>query len=250
MKDRWCIASSPEEMLVIANQLFILRSHSVEGCVLECGCFKGYSSCCLSIACRRLGYPMVIADSFAGLPPDPEMVGEGRIYQVGDYAGARSEVEQNLRTYGDPAGVELIEGWFSNTLTGWNRPLALLWLDVDLPSSVSDVLNPCLAHLDPKSVIFSHEFEPKDISGSKIIEEKGPTGAIARAMQGDDPDYTAAHVRGYLGVIARHTSVCPQSYLLVNELIHSTLRRVPGWLLSKIKRKAAKLAGIRADPWP
>ena len=87
MKDGLSIATSPEEMLVIANQLFILRSYDVEGCVLECGCFKGYSSCCLSIACRRLGYPLVIADSFAGLPPDPEMVGEDRYYQVGDYAG-------------------------------------------------------------------------------------------------------------------------------------------------------------------
>src|SRR5437868_1850065 len=48
MKDQVSIGTSPEEMLVIANQLFILRSCGVEGCLLECGCFKGYSSCCLS----------------------------------------------------------------------------------------------------------------------------------------------------------------------------------------------------------
>ena len=86
MKDQLCIHTAPEEMLVIANHLFILRSYGIEGCVLECGCFKGYSSCCLSIACRRLGYPLVIADSFTGLPAVPHEVGEDRYYQVGDFA--------------------------------------------------------------------------------------------------------------------------------------------------------------------
>jgi hypothetical protein len=80
MKDQSCVLTNPEEMLVIANHLFILRSYGVEGAVLECGCFKGFSSCCLSIACRRLGYPLVIADSFAGLPPVPDEVGEDRFY--------------------------------------------------------------------------------------------------------------------------------------------------------------------------
>jgi O-methyltransferase len=126
MKDQRCIQTSPEEMLVIANQLFILRSYGVEGCVLECGCFKGYSSCCLSIACRYLGYPLVIADSFAGLPMVPNEVGSDKYYQAGDFSSARVEMEQNLRTFGDPSGVEVLEGWFSDILEGWNRPLAAL----------------------------------------------------------------------------------------------------------------------------
>ena len=92
MKDWFGMGTTPEEMLVIANQLFILRSYGIEGSVLECGCYKGYSSCCLSISCRRLGYPLVIADSFAGLPADPNEVGDDRYYQVGDFAvrGSRS----------------------------------------------------------------------------------------------------------------------------------------------------------------
>jgi O-methyltransferase len=55
MKDHYCVLTNSEEMLVMANQLYLLRSHGVEGAVLECSCFKGFSSCCLSIACRRLG---------------------------------------------------------------------------------------------------------------------------------------------------------------------------------------------------
>ena len=94
-------------------------------------------------------------------------------------------------------------------------------------------------------IIFSHEFLVGDIKGSKIIQEQGPGGAIARAMREDDPDYTAAYVRGYLGGIGRRTSLCPQSYLLVNELIRATSRRLPGWLLSRIKSRVARMAGIR-----
>ena len=228
MIDELTVATSHAEMLVIANQLYILRSYDVEGCLLECGCFKGYSSCCLSIACRRLGYPMFIADSFAGLPSQaPETIGNDRVYDKGDYAGSRTEVERNLRTLGEPAGVELLEGWFSDTLKGWNRPIAVLWMDVNLTSSAVDVLTPCLPFLDPRGILFSHEFLPPTVKDSKIIQEEDAAGAIGRAMQEDDPDYTAAYVRGYLGVVARRTSLCPQSYLLVNELIRLTMCTAP-----------------------
>jgi hypothetical protein len=219
MKDVECVASSAEEMLLIANHLFILRSHGVGGSVLECGCFKGYSSCCLSIACRRLGYPLVTADSFAGLPPDPKEVGGEHWYQPGDFAGSRPEVEQNLHTFGDPAGIELVEGWFSESLREWDRPLALIWLDVDLWSSTMDVLGACLSHLDTRGCIFSHEFSEVDIEDSKITQTVGPQGAIAQVMRGHDADYRAAYCRGYLGIIGRHTSLCLESYRLVNELI-------------------------------
>ena len=246
MKDGLCIQTSPEEMLVIANQLFILRSYGIEGCVLECGCFKGYSSCCLSIACRRLGYPLVIADSFAGLPAAPHEVGEDRYYHVGDFAGARGEVEQNLRSFGDPVGVELVEGWFSDTLKGWNRPLALLWLDVDLWSSTMDVLNPCLPALDPRGVIFSHEFLREYIKDSKIIETKVVAGAIARVMQENDPDYWAGFTRSNLAIVGRRTSLCLQSYRLVNELVSELNSIGVRWKVvtrSRLSRFTHKVAG-------
>jgi Macrocin-O-methyltransferase (TylF) len=164
-----------------------------------------------------------------------------------DFAGARPEVERNLLSFGDPAGVELIEGWFSDTLKGWSRPLAMLWMDVDLTSSALDVLIPCLPQLDPRGIIFSHELLPSCISGSKIIEEQGPAGAIARVVGEDDPDYTAAYMGGDLGVVGRRTSLCPESYLLVNELMRVAFRRSPGWLLSRITRTVARRASIRLE---
>jgi hypothetical protein len=218
-KDRSSVATSAEEMLAIANQLFVLHSHGVKGSVLECGCFKGYSSCCLSLACRRLGYPLVIADSFSGLPPDDEDVGTYKHYQVGDFAGSRREVEQNVRTFGDIASVEFVEGWYSHTLRGWDRPLALLWMDVDLVSSTRDLLGPCLPLLDPRGAIFSHEFSADCVRYGKIVVPVGPAGAIAPIIRKEDPDYEAAFLWGCLGIVGRRTSLGLQSYKLLDALI-------------------------------
>jgi predicted O-methyltransferase YrrM len=218
-KDHLTAATSPNEMLAIANQLFILKSYGVEGNVLECGCFKGYSTCCLSFACRRLGYPLVVADSFAGLPLEPAEVGADQYYQAGDFAGSRAEVEQNLRAFGLVDSVQLVEGWFSQTLRDWNRPLALLWLDVDLESSAADVLKPCLPYLQPKGVIFSHEFTPEYIRNSKIIVPYGPANAVARFVENDDADYRAAFLWDCLAIIGRSDSVGLESYQLLDKLI-------------------------------
>lgn len=218
-KDGNCFATSPEEMLAISNQLFILKSHDVRGDVLECGCFKGFSSSCLSLACRRLGYAFVIADSFAGLPADSDGVGPGRHFQAGDFAGSRSEVEQNIRAYGDTTGVEFVQGWFSDTLRGWDRPLALLWMDVDLASSTRDVLGPCLPHLDPRGALFSHEFSVKFIENTRIVHSAGVAGALARIVEEDDADYRAEYLWGSLAIVGRRTSVGFRSYKLLAELI-------------------------------
>lgn len=218
-KDRYCIATTAEAMLAISNQLFILQSYGVNGCLLECGCFKGYSSCCLSLACRRLGYTLVIADSFAGLPPGDDAVGTNEIYQVGDFAGARQEVEQNIRTFGDIASVEFVQGWFSDTLRGWDRPLAMLWMDVDLASSTRDVLEPCLPFVDPRGVIFSHEFTEECIREGKIVEPSGPPGTIARMIEKEDAEYRAAFLWDCLGIVGRRGSLCLQSYKLLDKLL-------------------------------
>jgi hypothetical protein len=204
-KDNMTTATSAEEMLALANHLYLLRSRGVRGHVLECGCFKGYSSSCLSLVCRRLGFPFVVADSFAGLPPDPAEVGADKYYQVGDFAGSRAEVEGNIRAYGDIAGVEFLQGWFSDTLTGWDRPLALIWMDVDLVSSLEDVMKPCAGYLDPRGVVYSHDFLAGHVSGGKIV---GPYGLpIGHHLARRDPDYRAAFVWHNVAVAGRSTAV-------------------------------------------
>src|SRR6185295_4349374 len=88
------VGTSPEEMLHVANHLYLLASGGVPGLLLECGCYKGFSSACLSHACAFLGRDLVVADSFAGLPPGG--FGEEG-YRPGDFRGRRDEVEANVR---------------------------------------------------------------------------------------------------------------------------------------------------------
>lgn len=207
-KDAVGIGSSPTEMLALAHQLYLLDDAGVEGVVLEAGCFKGFSSCCLSHACAALGRRLVVADSFAGLPPVAGEAGDGVYYQAGDFAGSRAEVEANLWTFGRPRSVELLEGFFDASLVGWSRPIALLWMDVDLPSSARDVLDACLDFVDPRGWVFSHDFEAHEMAG-QIVRPDWLAAAIHERLVARDPAYHAHFVAGNTAAFGWSGSVGP-----------------------------------------
>jgi len=191
------MATSPEEMLHLANHLYLLDSGGVAGAVLECGCFKGFSTCCLSHACDALGRRLHVADSFAGLPaPGPE---EGA-YAPGDFRGTRAEVEANVRALGRPGRVDYHAGWFAESLPGWREPLALLWIDVDLYRSAKDALDAVLPALDPRGAIFTHELLPAHVRDGTIVHRGEPPGALADALAARSLAYRAAHAAGWTGV--------------------------------------------------
>lgn len=198
-KDDEARGTSAEEMLHLAHQLHLLASHGVEGAVLECGCFKGFSSACLSHACALLGRELIVADSFQGLPPPTGE--EAAWYREGDFRGALAEVEENVGTYGRPECVRFREGWFRDSLRGWARPLALLWLDVDLYDSARDVLDNVLPALDARGAIASHEFLPGRIEDGRIVHSAEPPGALHDALSGRGLAYRAAHLAGNTAVL-------------------------------------------------
>ena len=128
-KDFEAVASSPYEMLCIANDLYVLRSRGARGGLVECGCFKGFSTCCLSQACAWLGMQLHVFDSFEGLPPS-----EGGYYEEHDFLGTMEEVTDNLRTFGQPSAVQFTED-SSRTLFLIHRTLCL-YLDGRRPGIV------------------------------------------------------------------------------------------------------------------
>jgi hypothetical protein len=159
--DRTSIVNSVEELLQIARVFYILKSYGVQGDLLECGCYKGVSSCCLSILSDYFRCRLLIADSFSGLPDVKH-----NYYKPGQFCGSKDEVARNIEMYGKPNNVEYISGFFNTSLKNLNHPLALLWMDVDLYESALDVLNNALPLLDKHSVIFTH-----DILGNSIGED-------------------------------------------------------------------------------
>lgn len=91
------------------------------------------------------------ADSFRGFPPrvmQPGHAPEARFYS---WAAPRSEVEENFRRYGLlDRQVELLEGWFADTLPAAPiERLAILRLDGDLYASTRDALQALYFKLSP-----------------------------------------------------------------------------------------------------
>ncbi len=195
-KDFEAVASSPQEMLAIANHLYVLRSRGNRGGIVECGCFKGFSTCCLSQACAWLGLQLHVFDSFQGLPPSV-----GGYYQAGDFRGTMEEVTDNLATFGQPASVELHQGFFAETLPLFRDPISCIWMDVDLESSSRDVMT-LLPLLPPNSCVFSHELPSDAFVGSRpqpAASEVLPPILDAFAQLGAVP--VGRHLTGFLGAI-------------------------------------------------
>lgn len=177
-KDRMAVTTSPQEMMHIGRYIYYLNSYGISGDVLECGCFKGFSSCCLSWVCNYLGKKLIIADSFEGLPDTGHS-----FYKKGDFAGSLNTVKENISTLGNINSVEFIKGYFNDSLKGFNRPLSVLWMDVDLYESVMDVLEnvfSCLAH---NGVIFSHELASSLISMDVLVDKGEPFKNVSQAIR-------------------------------------------------------------------
>jgi O-methyltransferase len=193
-------ASSAREIFLIAHHLMTLKAHGVEGDFLEFGCFKGFSTSCLSFACRLLDIRMHVFDSFEGLPAS-----DSNYYSTGDYAGSFDEVTKNVENFGSPQVVTWHRGFFADVVPKINiQSIASLWLDVDLESSSQDVMG-ILPQLHPKGCVFSHECCPEyfDKDGT-ITAERSPDLVlcpIKTAFMADNRRPTGRYLTGYTGVI-------------------------------------------------
>jgi len=199
--------NSIRELFPIIHHLYVLRSHGVEGDFAEFGCFKGYSSAMLSFACKQLGMPMHIFDSFAGLPPS-----EGSGYQSGQYTGPIEEVRSNLRNFGAADIVTLHQGFFADSLQRW-RPdrLACLWMDVDLESSARDLMVVAPA-VDDRGAVFSHECTASIFAGSRPESAPrldNPIAPLLKAFEDMQRPLSGHYVAGYTGAFWSHDAGVP-----------------------------------------
>ena len=107
------------EMVQIAYEF--ANSHitnSIEGEILEFGCFTGMSTAKLSLVSNLVGKKLYAFDSFEGLPDINEYgTGEQKnIYAKNDYCGSIGLVRKNIELHGVYKDVELVKGYFSDTL--------------------------------------------------------------------------------------------------------------------------------------
>ncbi len=130
---------------------------SLEGDIVECGCYDGASTVSLSLACALVNRKLIVCDSFAGLPEprDDEKCDihahsvDYYVWEEGEYCSERGleGVIDNVKKFGNIRSCEFVKGYFLDTLKDIpTESVILIFEDADLASSVAD----CLRQLWPK----------------------------------------------------------------------------------------------------
>jgi len=134
-----------DEMISVIESILSLSS-GLEGCIVEAGSYKGGSAAKFSIAAKMMNKQLIVFDSFEGMPRNEERLSGGQIQHAqGLWRGSLEEVKNNVKKYGAIEVCEFIKGWFADTMPTFHRPIAVIYLDVDLVSSTRT----CLKHLYP-----------------------------------------------------------------------------------------------------
>lgn len=168
-------ATSFTEHLMITRH--VLHDLPPGGILVECGCFKGASTCTLSILAKMTGRRLIVFDSFRGLP-DPsdedqrhmlDSTAEIHSYQAGTFAGSLQEVREHVRRFGEIDVCEFVPGFFDASMMPYmaeRKPdIAFAFLDVDLCSSLRDCLKGIWPRLLEGGVIYTHEAPHREIAG-------------------------------------------------------------------------------------
>jgi O-methyltransferase len=131
---------------------------NVKGAVVECGCWMGGSTACLSLVCDIVRRELIVYDSFEGLPPaEPgdkyaSPLGEGYLRAELDI------VKDNVRRYGAVDRCSFRKGWFRDTLPHHTEPVVLAFLDVDYEASMYDCVVNLWPHLTERGYMFMDEY--------------------------------------------------------------------------------------------
>lgn len=152
-------AHSPMELLTIVEEVLRVPP-SVDGVVVECGCYLGGSSAKLSLAVELAGRRLIVCDSFEGLPETSaadDLPGADP-FRPGDFAVRLDLVRENVRRWGSLSVVEFVPGWFQDTLPRLNgQRIACAFLDVDLQESIRTCIEHLWKGVQPGCRVFVHD---------------------------------------------------------------------------------------------
>lgn len=171
------------------------RSRDELGDYLEFGVSRGTSMACVYQAMRDLEVRMRLIgfDSFEGMPGEAAWQG----WHPGQYSSTITATRRYLRRHGVPASeVELVKGWFDDTLTDDTRRrfgigvASLIMIDCDIYTSSKAALDFCAPHIDDRSVIMFDDwgYREKAVGQREAFEE----------FLAEHPDLTAEPLPSYL----------------------------------------------------
>jgi len=155
-----------EPIIVFQNILINQQQKNLKGDICEFGCYTGISSAKLSLLSNMLNLNFYVFDSFEGLPNIKEYGSEkqNNIYQSGEYCASIEIVRKNIKKFGIIKNVNLVKGWFSESLKNYKevKTISHAFIDVDLCKSLEECLEYILPKLESGGIIFSHEATDPD----------------------------------------------------------------------------------------
>lgn len=136
------------------ENLAFCRAHTLPGCVIECGVWRGGMSAAISeVLPGRLHY---LFDSFEGLPQAQKIDGafaiewqKGPTHQHFDNCRAERSFAEQAMAMGRARRYELVQGWFSSTMPTFTpaEPVSILRLDGDWYESTMTSLTYLFPHV-------------------------------------------------------------------------------------------------------
>lgn len=168
-------ASLFPELLLVCESILSVPA-SLPGAVAEFGCWHGFSSACLSLACKMAGRKLIVFDSFTGLPlggaathiSDAQHIQ----YRPGDYHAGLDRVRAAVVRHGVIEICEFVPGLFAETLPlRTDDQYVCVFEDADLVSSVKTVLDFAWPRLQPGCKFFSHE--ARDLEVMQLFFDAG-----------------------------------------------------------------------------
>lgn len=164
---------APASLVALGEQVIEVLDQKIPGDLVECGVWKGGSSFLMADILRRRGVrdrKVWMFDSFEGLPPPSELDGEKALEYTSDptdphyfdnCAANMAEVEQSASHLGLTPWVQLVQGWFEESLPVTKDrigAIALLRLDGDWYESTLVALEHLFDQVSPGGFIVIDDY--------------------------------------------------------------------------------------------
>jgi len=170
--------TSPERIYSVIEAIKYIERKKIEGCVVECGVWKGGSMMAAALTLQHLNTvnrDLYLFDTFEGMPPagnvDENYSGEKankilekesneKLTSVNWAYSTIDEVKNNIYSTGYPVNrIHLIKGKVENTITtDFRKPIALLRLDTDWYESTNHEMEYLFPLLQPGGVLIIDDY--------------------------------------------------------------------------------------------
>lgn len=167
----------PEEGLRgLAAAVDRVTADGVAGCFVECGTWRGGASFLMArrLLRNRIRRCTWLFDSFEGLPPPASIDGPAALAWAKDTGSpsyhdnctaSLEEVEASVRRLGLQDHVQVVKGWFEETLPATKArlgPIALLRIDADWYESVTTCLEELVPQVSPGGIVILDDYRTWD----------------------------------------------------------------------------------------